>query len=477
MRPVARDTCPMNFMFLSTTLWEHADGAHTAPQLAREVARRGHRVTFMQPRAAVNSGGSPSIRIVGLNDLGLGDLAVERTWYGLGIESLDLVERNLMRLLPELQDGNEASIAIWFTPFDPFVRLLPLLRASGYRTIYFPQDDFSATALYSHHRHSAGAERYMVSNAETLVTISEPVARKLARSGREVSVIPNGINLDEFRSAADTGGTLPGVIRGQRTLGFWGYLSEDMVDPGFLEFVAKERPAWSINLIGTCNPTASRIDRLKNAPNIHFLGQVPHNRLYEYGRSFDACLIPAPENDLSKGRDPIKVYEYLAVYKPVVVSNMPQLQGMPFVRNASRPKDFLEEIEGALEQPVQKEIIDNYLREQTWERRVDDLMRIVSDLKETPRQGTPRDTRAEEWQTLVLPSFQEVDPGMDAYLNSIETDLEQTRAWARDLERQVKMMDHDLERFHRFPPVRMARAARRRLRGAARRQSNPKGNN
>lgn len=448
----------MNFVFFSTALWDYSEGVQPAPRLARELARRGHHLVFLQPRAPGVSIKSPSIRILGLNDLGLGSALVERAWHGLAIESLATVAHNLAKVLLEAENPNEPAIAVWFAPFDPFVRLLPVFRALSHGVIYYPQDDFSQTALFGHYRHSAFAEQYMLSQADCLIALSRPVAEKLEQCGRHAYLIPDGIDLADFRTENKSSEDPPGLVRGKRTLGFWGYLSDDLVDPRFLQFVAENRPNWSINLVGTHNPASSSIDRLKLTPNIHFIGQVAHHRLKEYGKNFDACLIPAPHNDLSKGRDPLKVYEYLAMYKPVITSNMPQLVGMPFLHDASNPQDFLIEIEGSLSRPVDRDLVDSYLKEQTWQVRADAFLKVVDQVKWVPKCVIPRDQWEVKAPKLVLPPFEKQEAGIDTYLTSLESELEHTRDWAIDLERQVNDKNRELDRFYDFLPVRMTRA-------------------
>lgn len=453
----------MNFVFFSTALWDWSDGAQPGPQFARELARRGHRLLFVQPRRPGVSSGSPLIQIVGLSDLGLADHLVDRAWHGIRIDSLEEVAQNLSRRVSESQSGECERVAIWFAPFEPFARLLPILRAHSYQILYYPQDDFSNAGLFGHYRNSVDAECYLIIQADGIIALSRPVAEKMKGSGKRVEIIPDGINLSEFRSAGSAIGAPESILRGQRTLGFWGFLSQSMVNASALEFVARERPNWAINLIGACDEKSAGIMRLTDLPNIRFHGQVKHSRLKDYGAAFDVCLLPAPDNEFSRGRDPLKVYEYLALYKPVVCMNMPQLEGMPYVRNSSGSRQFLECIEKAISTQVDRDVVDGFLREQTWTARADELLKLISRVPQSSPSNCLLGSGVDQPKSSTLPSFLPKNPAIDAYLDSLEKDLDETRTWARSIEAQIREQQSDLDRFYGLMPVRIARAVRRTL--------------
>lgn len=449
----------MNFIFFSTILWDWAGGVHQSTQVSLEVARRGHHVLFIQPRASITRQTFDlPIRILSLGDLGLSDSLAERAWYGLDVGSLDGVGSALLGAVDAMELPGEQRIAIWFSPFDPFARLLPLVRGRGYHPVYYPQDDFSAMAQLGFHRPNKGAEDYLGSEAELILTLSQPVAQKMLRFGKDVCVIPDGIDLAEFRGESPS--SSPDVLRGERTLGFWGWISNAMVDAGTLAYIARARPKWAINLVGGVETHGAGPDvqeQLKEYANIRFHGEVEHRRLKDYAPFFEACLIPAPDNDFSRGRDPIKVYEYLSAHKPVISTNMPQLSGMPYVRNASTPQGFLEEIEAAFVTPVDVQMLDDFLAKQTWAERVDSMLEVVGRLGEREPAAALLQTAELAARPAIAESFAHESPGVQTYINQLETDLAETRRWARDLEAAVISKDRQLKRLYDLWPVRIVR--------------------
>lgn len=449
----------MNFAIFSTLSWDWVGGAHLPIQVSRGLARRGHRVIFVQPRTSSQMEGNPLIRIMSLHDLGLPEMEAERACFGLGVDSLEFVAERLSGVLRETEQPAELRVAIWFAPFEPFARLLPLVRSHGYHPIYYPQDDFSAMVELGIYPYNLPSENYLGSQASAIITASELVAQKMQRFGKSIRVIRDGIDLDDFRSYKRQS-LLPESLRVDYTLGFWGWLSDTMVDPEPLAYLARMRPNWKIELIGGSPSETgqlSLVNKLQGIRNIHFHGEVPHTELASLGISFDACLLPAPDSDFSRGRDPIKVYEYLALHKPVICTHMPQLAGTPFVRNATTPQEFLMEIEAALQVPVDTQVIDAFLAKQTWAVRVDTLLELVRSLDDHEPASPTSHALDIPAGSLVAPNLVEETPGLKAYLAQMETDLAQTRRWARDLESAVIAKEGELQRIYHFLPVRVLR--------------------
>jgi hypothetical protein len=74
--------------------------------------------------------------------------------------------------------------------------------------------------------------------------------------------------------------------------------------------------------------------------------------------------------------DPLKVYEYLAMGLPVVAAGMPHLAEMPMVWSANTPEAFEAAIREALKKPFDRPKVEAFLAENTWARRVEQLLKL-----------------------------------------------------------------------------------------------------
>jgi len=63
------------------------------------------------------------------------------------------------------------------------------------------------------------------------------------------------------------------------------------------------------------------IDSLPKVDNVLYMGAVDYKILPSYGMSFDVCLIPFKPGDIAKTTSPLKLFEYFALEKPVVVTS------------------------------------------------------------------------------------------------------------------------------------------------------------
>lgn len=124
------------------------------------------------------------------------------------------------------------------------------------------------------------------------------------------------------------------------------------------------------------------IDKIKKLTNIHLLGKKPKEMMPDYISSFDVCLIPYDTSqEFVKGCNPMKLYEYLAMGKPVVSTPIEAvLQYEPTVKVASNATGFERAIRQFLRDTSQKNInkrkkiaLDN-----SWENKVNKMWTIIS---------------------------------------------------------------------------------------------------
>ncbi|MFT2612714.1 glycosyltransferase family 1 protein, partial [Escherichia coli] len=54
----------------------------------------------------------------------------------------------------------------------------------------------------------------------------------------------------------------------------------------------------------------------------------------------DFCLLPFSPGKISDAVSPIKVFEYLFAGKPVVSTDLPEINGYPGLRIEKNPEDF-----------------------------------------------------------------------------------------------------------------------------------------
>ena len=102
-------------------------------------------------------------------------------------------------------------------------------------------------------------------------------------------------------------------------IGYMGALQSIRLDIELLVHLARQRPQWSIVLVGP-EDEAFKTSSLHGIRNVHFLGSKKQEELPAYINSFDVCLNPQLVNLVTIGNYPRKIDEYLAMGKPVVAT-------------------------------------------------------------------------------------------------------------------------------------------------------------
>src|SRR5215813_2072100 len=131
-------------------------------------------------------------------------------------------------------------------------------------------------------------------------------------------------------------------------LGYFGAIEPWLVDQELIKRAARERPAWQWIFIGN----RSRGLEIESLPNTHFLPPVPYDDLPGYAAGFDVCVLPwETETTFTSYGSAIKVREYLATGKPVVISPLPEYDPMKDVlRIAATHDQFLSLVDDALQE-------------------------------------------------------------------------------------------------------------------------------
>jgi glycosyltransferase involved in cell wall biosynthesis len=157
-------------------------------------------------------------------------------------------------------------------------------------------------------------------------------------------------------------------------LGYFGTM-DYVMDTDLMAEVSRLRPEWHWVLLGL----KSNLVKI-SAPNVHFLGSKPYRDLPRYVRDFDVCILPwRQKNTFTSYGSAIKVREYLATGKPVVISPLYEYLNTPGLRIYHSTEEFVSHIENALgsdtaELAVQRQAGVRYC---TWDTRARQLAALI----------------------------------------------------------------------------------------------------
>jgi glycosyltransferase involved in cell wall biosynthesis len=160
-------------------------------------------------------------------------------------------------------------------------------------------------------------------------------------------------------------------------LGYFGTM-DYVMDTELMAEVARLRPDWHWVMLGL----KSNLVQV-SAPNIHFLGSKPYGSLPQYIQRFDVCVLPWREtNTFTSYGSAIKVREYLATGKPVVMAPLYEYLQTPGLRFYRGAQEFIAQVEAAMEKdtPALAAQRQAVVKEGTWDARASQLAALIHSL-------------------------------------------------------------------------------------------------
>ena len=189
-------------------------------------------------------------------------------------------------------------------------------------SIYYSRDYMLAVDYWKFH--GSVLEPKLIAKSDICTANSTYLADYCRKYNSRSYYVGQGCELDIFMTASRL--PIPADMTAIRrpVIGYVGALQHIRLDIDLLEMMAKQRPAWSIVLVGP-EDEVFKASPLHQLPNVHFLGGKPPAELPAYINAFDVCINPQLVNQVTIGNYPRKIDEYLAVGKSVVATATPAM--------------------------------------------------------------------------------------------------------------------------------------------------------
>ncbi|MBI4698006.1 MAG: glycosyltransferase [Nitrospirae bacterium] len=209
-----------------------------------------------------------------------------------------------------------------------------------------------------------------------LITGSEYNHRSFSEGRKHCHLFENAVDKDFLAEPS----TLPYLNGAFPRLGYVGTISQ-RTDIRLLEFIARNRPEWTLLIAGRQETSLNNSGLLK-LPNVRYLGIISYEELPKFLRSLDVCLIPHINTDYARSMSPLKLYQYLASGRPIVSTNIEGLGRLKeYIRTGETYDDFMKCIEQALQEKT-VELSHRRIeaaKHETWDKRVNDMFAVVKE--------------------------------------------------------------------------------------------------
>ncbi len=215
-----------------------------------------------------------------------------------------------------------------------------------------------------------GWEKYVVENVEKIIVsatgLKELLKKKYNCPEEKIILIRNGYDKNVFENYEPISFKME-----HPNATYIGTIDEWFDFTSIIQY-AKKNPKKHIYIIGPVGLSIKdKVASIKDK-NIHFIGSIEHKYVPSAIENSDVMLLPFIVNSLIEDVDPVKIYEYLYMKKPVVSSYWKELdQFKEFVIFYKDRKDFNKALDSGFKQTVK--INKNYqklMKESTWDNRL-----------------------------------------------------------------------------------------------------------
>lgn len=276
---------------------------------------------------------------------------------------------------------DENSIFIFEAPMDMFLPFLKIAEKKKSKIIYENIDNwetslgnmfFSEKALKEFLEKST----VLVGTAKLLVEQINKYLEKYKILNKQVIYLPNAVDSDLFEPRKEYEKPQD-LIKGSKTLIYYGSLWGSWFNWEVIEQVATNCKDTSINLIGDY---AGIIDIVKKMPkNVHFLGLKKQTELPSYLYYSDYAILPFKTDEIGKYVSPLKIFEYIAMNKPVISTPLDDILEYKNVHCSNDSKDWIKWINEGID--FNKEERNYFISENDWYSRASKIIQNLEKSK------------------------------------------------------------------------------------------------
>lgn len=239
--------------------------------------------------------------------------------------------------------------------------------------IYECYDQYSAAPRLSESRMRdiVENERIIMNKSDIVFVTSEELYRDKMNMNKNIYLMENAVDYDMFVCETVE------KARDDVTIGYIGRINE-RVDLSLIRILAEKRKDWKIVMIGEIEVD---IGEIAGRSNIIFRGKMKYSNMVHTARSFDVCIIPYKTDiEFNKYADLMKIYEYSAMGKPIVSTDLPCARRRSnVVRIAQESDEYIRMIEEAIRENnadlIKKRT--EYAKMHTWDKRSENMKEII----------------------------------------------------------------------------------------------------
>ncbi len=215
-----------------------------------------------------------------------------------------------------------------------------------------------------------------------IITTADELAKdvKEKRGEENLAVSSNGVDYEFFQHFEDykiEDDILQIFNNGKINVCYYGALAK-WFDYELIKKIAKTQK-YNIILFGIKYDEAFD-ENINSEENIYFMGPRDYKVLKYYAEKCDILTIPFILNDITKSTSPVKIFEYMALHKPIVTTDMQECRKYKSVLIGKNHEDFIKCLEKAYKIRNDKEyikLLDKEAKENDWKEKAEVIINLI----------------------------------------------------------------------------------------------------
>ena len=241
--------------------------------------------------------------------------------------------------------------------------------------IYYCYDEIKGDAFYS--LHGPSIEKDYIRKVDGVITTSDALHESKCHLHPNCFVVKNGVDLSLFNQVASQ----PRRQKERPLIGYTGSIDERF-DTECMHYLIRNMPEADFLLVGR-TPNREAKEQLLHYPNVTFAGSRKPEEVPGFLVDVDVCIIPYIKSTTTRGVYPLKINEYLAAGKPVVMTDFAYISDLDCVVSVADNKEhFLQLVRSHLnstEQEIRRRI--KIASRNSWENKAEELSEAIEAIR------------------------------------------------------------------------------------------------
>jgi len=382
-----------NIICISSIDWDFIWQGHQ--EIMSVLAKNGNRVLFIE-----NTG----VRVPGLRDVSRIRDRI-KNWYK-GVKGIRKEADNLYVFSPLVLPFPYSMVARWINKhlilsiLDRWIKVMdfndpivwtflptPLSIAIADNIakklfIYYCIDNFSVSSTYA--KKIRKSEERLLKSIDLVFVTSGELYNYCSRYNDKVYKFPFAVNFKEFEKVRLEDASIPEEFKNIKSpvIGYVGGVHK-WIDQDLIKYLAEKYPQYSFVFLG---PVQTNVSKLQVLKNIYFLGKKEHGKLPFFIKYFDVGIVPYLISEYTNNVYPTKLNEYLALGKPVVSTQLPEIVEFNkeygnIVHISEGKEKFGEYINKAINEDhqISRARRIEVSRDNSWESRIEKMSRLIQE--------------------------------------------------------------------------------------------------